>query len=91
MKAALANLKEIRIYDIRRETAEKCSQNVKEKTGLDAKIMGKPRDAVEGADIIVTVTVADEPIVKNDWVKKGSFFSHRILPRRGMRGRQKLK
>ena len=35
-----------------------------------------PKEAVQGADIIVTVTVADEPIVKNDWVKKGSLFSH---------------
>lgn len=28
-----------------------------------------------GADIIVTVTVANEPIVKDAWLKPGSFFS----------------
>ena len=28
------------------------------------------------SDIVATVTVADEPIVKDAWLKKGSFFSH---------------
>jgi len=32
-------------------------------------------EAVRGADIIVTVTVADEPIVKEAWMQPGSFFA----------------
>ncbi|MGB5951367.1 MAG: ornithine cyclodeaminase family protein [Ornithinimicrobium sp.] len=32
--------------------------------------------AVEGADIIVTATSAQQPLLKADWVKPGSFYSH---------------
>ena len=35
-----------------------------------------PEDAVRGADVLVTATVADEPIVKADWLEEGIFFSH---------------
>ena len=72
----LHNLKEVRVFDIRKEVAEKYAKDMSEKTGLRVLAVDSPRDAVVGADIIVTVTVADEPIVKDAWVKEGSFFSH---------------
>lgn len=34
------------------------------------------QDAVEGADIIVTGTSAQAPLLKADWIKKGAFYSH---------------
>ncbi|MBQ9967392.1 MAG: ornithine cyclodeaminase family protein [Oscillospiraceae bacterium] len=34
------------------------------------------KDAVEGADIIVTGTSAQAPLLKADWIKKGAFYSH---------------
>ncbi len=33
------------------------------------------KDAVEGADIVVTTTPSREPIVSNDWVKAGMHFN----------------
>jgi ornithine cyclodeaminase/alanine dehydrogenase-like protein (mu-crystallin family) len=45
------------------------------KFGLDVSTVATAEAAVRDADIIVTVTVADEPIVKDAWMKPGSFFS----------------
>ena len=72
----LHNLKEVRVFDIRKEVAERYAKDMSEKTRLKVIAVDSPKDAVVGADIIVTVTVADEPIVKDAWVKEGSFFSH---------------
>ncbi len=75
LKAALPNLKEVRAYDIRQETAEQFAAEVNEKMGLKAKAVKTAEAAVRDADVVITVTVADEPIVKDAWMKKGSFFS----------------
>jgi ornithine cyclodeaminase len=74
----LPGLKEVRTYDIRRETAEGFAREVNSRygpKGLNAKAVGSPEEAVQEADIVVTVTVADEPIVKDRWMKRGSFFA----------------
>jgi len=73
-------IKEVRAFDIRMETAERFVREMGDRfasKGRSVRIeaVGTPREAVEGADIIVTVTVADEPIVKDAWVKEGSFFA----------------
>src|SRR6056297_349442 len=34
------------------------------------------KNAIEGADIIVTGTSAQAPLLKADWIKKGVFYSH---------------
>jgi hypothetical protein len=34
------------------------------------------RDAVQGADIIITAISGQEPILKADWIKEGAFYSH---------------
>ena len=37
--------------------------------------MKNTKDAVEGADIVVTTTPPREPIISNDWVKAGMHFN----------------
>jgi ornithine cyclodeaminase len=74
--AVLPDLKEIRAFDIRRETAETFAREMGERfPQLQVKAADSPEEAVQEADIVVTVTVADEPIVKERWMKRGSFFS----------------
>lgn len=34
------------------------------------------RDAMQGADILVTATSAQAPLLKADWMKPGAFYSH---------------
>jgi ornithine cyclodeaminase/alanine dehydrogenase-like protein (mu-crystallin family) len=46
-----------------------------DRLGMDVRAVGSAEAAVREADVVVTVTVADEPIVKEAWMKPGSFFA----------------
>jgi len=76
LKAAIPSVKLLKGYDIRREASETFARWASEEIGIEARAAGSAQEAVEGSDIVVTVTVADEPIVKDGWLKKGSFFAH---------------
>jgi len=75
LKVALPGLQQVRAYDIRHEAAEAFAAEMGERLGLDVRAVDTPEAAVRDADIVVTVTVADEPIVKEAWMKPGSFFA----------------
>jgi len=76
LKEVLPNLKEIRGYRRSKEKAVKDAREIEELTGIRTVAVDTARDAVVGADIVVTATMADEPIVKNAWMKEGSLFIH---------------
>jgi 2,3-diaminopropionate biosynthesis protein SbnB len=76
LRAAIPALKVVRAYDIRKAALDQLLQWVAENLDLKCDAADSPRQAVEGSDIVVTVTVADEPIVKDAWLKKGSLFAH---------------
>jgi len=76
LKETLPNLKEIRGYRRTREKAFGDMEEIRALTGIDTKVADSPRDAVEGADVVVTATLADEPIVKDAWMKSGSLLIH---------------
>ncbi|MBW8012046.1 MAG: ornithine cyclodeaminase [Chloroflexi bacterium] len=76
LHATLPNLSLALAYDIHKETAQAFAQEMTTKLDMDVQAVDSAQEAVEDADVIVTVTVADEPIVKDAWVKSGSLFSH---------------
>lgn len=75
LKVALPGLTEARVFDINRETAEAYSAEMGKLLSMDVRAVDSAELAVRDADVVVTVTVADEPIVKDAWMKPGSFFS----------------
>lgn len=75
LKVALPGLKDVRVFDVNHETAQIYSAEMGERLGMDVHAVDSAEMAVRGADVVVTVTVADEPIVKDAWMKPGSFFS----------------
>ncbi len=75
LKVALPGLKEVRAFDIRREVAEQYAEEMGELLSMDVRAMDSAEAAVRDADIVVTVTVANEPIVKDAWMKPGSTFA----------------
>lgn len=75
LKEVLHDLKEFRGYDNRKQAAENATK-IQELTGIKTIAVSNPKKAVEGADVITTITTADEPIVKNAWMKKGTLFTH---------------
>jgi ornithine cyclodeaminase len=78
LKIVLPELKEVRAFDIRHDTADAFASDMNrqfEGEGFSVRAVKSPEEAVRKADIVVTVTVADEPIVKERWMKRGSFFA----------------
>jgi ornithine cyclodeaminase len=75
LKVALPGLREARVFDIRHETAEAYAAEMGEKLAMEVRAVDSAELAVRDADVVVTVTVANEPIVKEAWMKPGSFFS----------------
>jgi 2,3-diaminopropionate biosynthesis protein SbnB len=75
LKAVLPALREVRAYDVRAEAAEAFAAESGARHGLEARAVGSAEEAVRGADVVVTVTVADEPIVRETWMARGSFFA----------------
>ena len=70
----LENLKEVRIYDIIEEKARKFIKDmgdvIKEK-GIRMLAVNSVKEAVEVADIIITVTPSRKPIVMSEWIRSG--------------------
>lgn len=78
MKTAVPSLKYCRVAA---KTAEEEEQFVREMSPIlkDIEIVGTQSNlqkAIEGADIIVTATSAQAPLLKADWMKPGAFYSH---------------
>jgi len=78
MKTAIPTLEVCRVGA---KTAEEEALFVKEMSPIlpDVQIIGAETDlrrAIDGADIIVTATSAQAPLLKAAWVKPGAFYSH---------------
>ena len=67
----LIRLREVRAYDLRPEASKDYAKEMETATGLRVLPVSHPKDAVESADIVVTATHADEPVVLNQWLKPG--------------------
>ena len=72
----LPQLKEARVYDVFPEAASRYADEMSAELGLPVRHVGSPQECVTGAQVVVTATVADEPIVKNAWLAKGCLFVH---------------
>ena len=78
MKTALPSLKNCRV-SAKAEAEEE--QFIREMSPIlkEIEIVGTRTNlqkAIEGADVIVTATSAQEPLLKAAWVKPGAFYSH---------------
>jgi len=76
LKAAREGLKleEAKIFDVRRKTAAECAKQMSRKLDMKIKAADDVRSAVYGANIIVTATSAQEPLVRGDWVERGTYI-----------------
>ncbi|XP_066134647.1 ketimine reductase mu-crystallin [Saccopteryx bilineata] len=63
--------KEVRIWNRTRENAEKFADAVRGEVRVCASV----QEAVTGADVIITVTMATEPILFGAWVKPGAHIN----------------
>lgn len=69
--AVSCNLEEIKVSDIRWEAAVKCAEELNDELDIKVTPVKSNEECCKGSDIIITVTIADEPLVMWDWIKKG--------------------
>ncbi len=70
-------LEEVRVWSRTKRTREDYVAEMKSAYKNVARMVAveKARDAVKGADIIVTTTPSRKPIVQSDWIEKGMHFT----------------
>ncbi|GAH61605.1 unnamed protein product, partial [marine sediment metagenome] len=64
-------IEEVRVASRTKESRELYAKKMREKLDLNVIPTDSVEQAVKGADIIVTVTTADEPLIKKDWIEPG--------------------
>lgn len=76
LKETIPGIREVRIFDKDKKRTNDFASEMDEELSLNIKPVENARECVEGSDIFVTAVVSDEPIVKKEWVKDGSFYAH---------------
>jgi ornithine cyclodeaminase/alanine dehydrogenase-like protein (mu-crystallin family) len=66
---------EIRVIDVVPEAAHRLAADMGGRLRAPLRVCDGPRDAVEGADVIVTVTTGSAVNVEPDWVAPGAFVA----------------
>jgi alanine dehydrogenase len=67
----IREISEIRVYDVFEASARRLQESLQNEIGVKIDVVQSAREAVQGADLLVTVTTAKEPIVNADWLKPG--------------------
>lgn len=65
------DIEEIRVNDISQEKAEAYAKKMGENLDITAKVVAETKEAVEGADVIVTTTPSKKPVLKNEYISEG--------------------
>lgn len=65
------SIEKVYIYDLFFDRAQAYAAEMHEKTGVEIIPVETPEAAAREADIITTVTLANEPFIEADWLKKG--------------------
>ncbi|HQE83053.1 MAG TPA: ornithine cyclodeaminase family protein [Candidatus Hydrogenedentes bacterium] len=78
MKIVFPGLEFAKVFDIRRETAERYACEMADSLQMRIEVAKTPEDAVRGADIVVTsgpILQHPKPVVEMAWLKMGAFLS----------------
>lgn len=65
-------LEEIKVADIRWEAAVKCAEELNSELNVKVTPVKSNEECCVGSDLIITVTIADEPLVMYEWLKPGA-------------------
>ena len=69
------NISGVRVWSRRLEHAQKFADQASAACNIPIKAFDKAGEAVDGADIICTVTSATEPILQGDWISSGTHIN----------------
>lgn len=61
----------LKIYDISLEASQRFASTISEELGLPISVSETKEDNCKDCDIVITASIADEPLVDKSWLKKG--------------------
>ena len=70
---SVPSIEEMRLFDLRAEKAEALAAEFDGRAHIT--VTASARQAVEGADVVVTMTTTREPFLRAEWFKPGSFYA----------------
>jgi ornithine cyclodeaminase/alanine dehydrogenase-like protein (mu-crystallin family) len=73
--AAVRGLTEVRVWSRNSERRTAFAAECARKFGLPVRAADTAREAVEGADIVVTATNSKEPVLQADWISPGTHIN----------------
>jgi len=68
-------IKEVSVYDIKKENAERFAKEMTEKYRVKINICTSVEEAVRNADIICTLTPSKEAYLRKEWIKPGAHIN----------------
>ena len=69
---AVRDIKQARVFSRRQERREEFAKRSSERLGVDVQAVESAQKCVEGADIVIAITSAREPVVLGDWLAEGA-------------------
>jgi ornithine cyclodeaminase len=72
---AVRPVSRVRVWSRTPENARRFAEAQSERHGIEVTVVGSAREAVEGADIICTVTSAREPVLEGTWIAPGAHIN----------------
>jgi alanine dehydrogenase len=69
------DIKEVKVACRTCKTRENFAKSASEKYGIEVKAVDTIKEAVKGADVLLTTTPAREPVVKSKWVDDGTHIN----------------
>lgn len=76
VKVVLPQLAELRAYDIDSKVLDRYARDMASEHGLKVSRSASPKDAVKGADVVVTagpILKHPKPMIEPEWLKRGGF------------------
>ena len=73
--AAVRSLREVRVWGRDRGRCEALAQAAESELRIEVQIARRAQDAVDGAEIVCTVTSATTPVVQSSWVAPGTHLN----------------
>lgn len=69
------SIEELRVFDINQGVAKKYKEEMSSILGVPIHYFSTAQEAIQGSDIVITVTSSEGAFVMNKWVKPGSFIA----------------
>ena len=73
--AQVRSIPSVAIWNRHPERAQQCATEMTDELGLDIQVVDRIEDAVQGANLVLTVTVAREPLVRAEWIEPGTHIT----------------